>query len=375
MNFLDIIRAVSIIQFFIAGFFFLSHKKGNLTANKLLAVFLISKAICYLGDYTFINFEYFLNNAPFLFSFSGGLDLLLGPPLYLYSKSLAYKDFKLKKCHFLHIIPFILYMIYYAVIFLFFIKQNYRAYILDDFALSGSAIIINSLVYFHFIIYSILCLLVLRKYNKKLKAEFSSLEKKKLNWLSFLVFGFILIWFSGYYNYLAFILKLQFEIPWIILILLVFLFANAIIFMSLKQPELFSGIIQQEAVPKYAKTALPEERKDEFLEKILTYMKNEKPYLNPNLTITEVSECISIPAYYLSQVINSSLNQNFYDFVNSYRIEESKNYFQNNSKNTILEVLYEVGFNSKSSFNKAFKKYTGMTPSEFKRNQGISFAE
>lgn len=375
MNFVDVIRSVSIIQFLIVGLFLITHKNGNTTANKLLAFFLIAKAICYIGDYVYLNFTYVIEKAPFLFALSPGLDLLLGPPLYLYCLSLAYKDFKLKKYHSLHAVPFILYVVYYAIVFEFYYSHTIRNFILTDFTYSPIAIIINSAIYFHFITYSILCLYTLKKYNENLKAEFSSLEKKKLKWLKFLVAGFILIWIGGYYNFLSFILKLSFVIPWELITSLIFIFANVIVFLGLKQPELFSGIVQRDSGPKYAKTPLPEGTKDEYLEKLLDYMKSEKPYLNPTLTITEVSERISIPARYLSQVINTSLNQNFYDFVNSYRIEECKYYFQNNSNDTVLEVLYEVGFNSKSSFNRAFKKYTGMTPSEFKRQQDISFAK
>ena len=288
---------------------------------------------------------------------------------------MTYKDFKLKKYYLLHGIPFILYLVYYAIVFQFYASGNIQNYILTDFTYSNTAILINSAIYFHFITYSILCLFTLKKYNEILKTEYSSLEKKKLNWLTFLVAGFILIWIGGYYNYLAFILKLSFGISWEFIILLIFIFANAIVFMGLKQPEIFSGIVQKDTSPKYAKTPLPDETKDEYLEKLLDYMKNEKPYLNPTLTITEVSEKISIPARYLSQVINTSLNQNFYDFVNSFRIEESKYFFRNNSNDTVLEVLYEVGFNSKSSFNRAFKKYTGVTPSEFRKKQDLSFTK
>ena len=82
MNFIDIIRAVSIIQFLIVGLFLITHKGGNTTANKLLAVFLIAKAACYMGDYVYLNLFYFMDKVPFLFALGPGLDLLLGPPLY-----------------------------------------------------------------------------------------------------------------------------------------------------------------------------------------------------------------------------------------------------------------------------------------------------
>ncbi len=106
-----------------------------------------------------------------------------------------------------------------------------------------------------------------------------------------------------------------------------------------------------------------------YLDKLLLYMETEKPYLNPNLSINDVSENTSIPAYMLSQVINSRLGKNFFNFINGYRIDASKKLLKDkgNAERSILDILYECGFNSKSSFNKAFKSLTGMTPSQFKR--------
>lgn len=79
---------------------------------------------------------------------------------------------------------------------------------------------------------------------------------------------------------------------------------------------------------------------------------------------------IAIPARELSVLINQNLNQHFYDFINSYRIENAMQILKDTSKNkvTILEILYEIGFNTKSSFNTAFKKHTGNTPTEFRNN-------
>ena len=102
---------------------------------------------------------------------------------------------------------------------------------------------------------------------------------------------------------------------------------------------------------------------------VLEYMKNNRPYLDPELTLDQLAKQLSLKSRLLSQVINDELGQNFYDFINRYRIEEASRLLTNpkDPKITVLEVLYEVGFNSKSSFNTLFKKYTGLTPSEFKK--------
>jgi AraC-like DNA-binding protein len=94
----------------------------------------------------------------------------------------------------------------------------------------------------------------------------------------------------------------------------------------------------------------------------------EKPYMDPNINLMDLGQQVGIPHRSLSEVINNALQQNFYDFINSYRVRESERLLKESEQyKTVLEVLYEVGFNSKSAFHTAFKKTTGMTPTQFKR--------
>ncbi|MCZ8214859.1 MAG: helix-turn-helix domain-containing protein [Cyclobacteriaceae bacterium] len=110
-------------------------------------------------------------------------------------------------------------------------------------------------------------------------------------------------------------------------------------------------------------------KQDETLVKLQAFMVAEKPFLNPSLTIQEVSDKIQIPTRELSILINHQLDQHFYDFVNAYRIEYAMEILKDSTKKrvTILEILYEAGFNSKSSFNTAFKKHTGSTPTDYRK--------
>lgn len=97
-------------------------------------------------------------------------------------------------------------------------------------------------------------------------------------------------------------------------------------------------------------------------------METEKLFLDPEISLKELSEKTGISPRYLSQVINSTFKQNFFDFINHYRIEEAKRLMAGTVRKeiTVLEVMYHVGFNSKSSFQTAFRKYTGTTPTEFR---------
>jgi len=106
------------------------------------------------------------------------------------------------------------------------------------------------------------------------------------------------------------------------------------------------------------------------IESLRNYVSEHELYLNPSLTIQEVSQKVGIPVRELSLLINQNINQHFFDFINEFRIEKAMKFLKDNSKNklTVLEILYEVGFNSKSSFNTAFKKHTNMTPTEFRKS-------
>ena len=99
-------------------------------------------------------------------------------------------------------------------------------------------------------------------------------------------------------------------------------------------------------------------------------MENEKLYLDNNLSLKQLSEKLDIHPNYLSQIINERLNKNFYDFVNEYRVNEFKKItlLPKNKNFTLLSLAYDCGFNSKSSFNNVFKKFTKQTPSEFLKN-------
>ncbi|MNY38368.1 HTH-type transcriptional regulator CdhR [compost metagenome] len=97
-------------------------------------------------------------------------------------------------------------------------------------------------------------------------------------------------------------------------------------------------------------------------------MADKEPFLDPSLTIQELSNQIDIPVRDLSILINHHMDQHFFDFVNEYRIQKAMIILKNPLKKdlTVLEILYEVGFNSKSSFNTSFKKYTNLTPTAYR---------
>ncbi|MBC7910399.1 MAG: helix-turn-helix domain-containing protein, partial [Pyrinomonadaceae bacterium] len=123
-------------------------------------------------------------------------------------------------------------------------------------------------------------------------------------------------------------------------------------------------------VKRYEKSTLTQERAERSLSRLREVMLAEKPFTDSELTLPKLAGRMGISAHHLSQIINERLNQNFFDFINAHRIEEAKRRLFDPKKKhlSILGIAEEVGFNSKSTFNAAFKKHTGMTPSEWRKS-------
>jgi AraC-like DNA-binding protein len=119
---------------------------------------------------------------------------------------------------------------------------------------------------------------------------------------------------------------------------------------------------------KYQNSYIQDDQKDTYLNKILSYMKTHKPYVNSELTLKDLSSGLGLPSHIISQIINEKLNLNFNDFINQYRINDIKEKLADPNKKhyTILALAYETGFNSKTAFYDSFKKFVGMSPSEYK---------
>jgi AraC-like DNA-binding protein len=101
--------------------------------------------------------------------------------------------------------------------------------------------------------------------------------------------------------------------------------------------------------------------------KVLAYMKTEKPYLISDISIDKLAEMLDLTSHHLSQIINEQFGKNFFEFINEYRVEEVKQQIARNrgEKYTLLSIAHDSGFNSKSTFNSTFKKYTKLTPKQY----------
>jgi AraC-like DNA-binding protein len=119
---------------------------------------------------------------------------------------------------------------------------------------------------------------------------------------------------------------------------------------------------------KYGKSGLSDEKAEACLKSLLRVMEEEKPYADPDLTLAALADKLDVSPHNLSEVINTRIGQSFFDFVNKYRVEKLSRDLRDPAKRDLklLALAFEAGFNSKSSFNSIFKRFTGRTPSDFR---------
>lgn len=373
----NIFHLIIIFQCLFFSVYLLTQKHKRRLSNLILAGFLLSKALTEIGG-VLVHFQALKNlaivNLPHIFYIEYPFHYVYVPFLFLYIFSFTKEDFKFRKVYLLHFIPFLFFLV--MIILKFHIKsaESLRQILQTDslFSLMESRVF----EFFHYVQsfgYAIASLIILRNYRIKIKNVFSTIEHINLSWLNFVVFGFISWKSLRFLNYILWIttessivmyLYIAAEIVFLIFVSLMFL-------KGLRQPMILTGYEENQYKRKYKKTSLSEEIKENYKNKLLQYMENQKLYLDSSLCINDLAKKVSIPPHNLSQVINTCFNQNFFDFINSYRINESKRLLseQDSAKKTVLEILYETGFNSKSVFNTAFKKHTGMTPTQFRKLQ------
>lgn len=133
-----------------------------------------------------------------------------------------------------------------------------------------------------------------------------------------------------------------------------------------REPAVESTIPDETPTRKYEKSALDAERAQRIAQKIETSMKEDLLYRDPNLSLWDLAKHISVTSHYVSQTLNTHLNKSFFDLVNGWRIKDAIEQLKTTDE-TILVIAYDVGFNSRSAFYKAFKRETGQTPSDLRK--------
>ncbi|MEJ2664295.1 MAG: substrate-binding domain-containing protein, partial [Spirochaetia bacterium] len=145
---------------------------------------------------------------------------------------------------------------------------------------------------------------------------------------------------------------------------------NSIKHYKLRKKTAHNSVLTQSAFCADYETAynLSDAQTEQYFDRLITYMEKEKPYINDRLTLYDLARELKIPRSYLSYSINKYAKSNFYDLLHSFRVKEAKNILSDSRYDgiSILDVAFNCGFKAKSTFNKIFKKQTGMTPTDFR---------
>lgn len=362
LNLIFILNVISLFLLIFFSLFLLTRWGQTRFSNFLLAGFLVANTIPFFFNIISVLKTNIFTGSPTLHLAFFTMGFLMGPFIFFYTKSLAIQDFNFKKKDFIHLLPVILFLFY--LLFTVLLK---RFVAVSPGFIRWEIRITLLLIHVFLVLYAVKAVLVLRQFTISIKNIYSNLKRITLSWLRFVLIGFGLIWLMILINYLVRIIGGT-PVPYLrdIVTVASSIVSITIIYFGLTQPKLFSGINTES---KYLKSPLTSEDSRIFTENLKDLMKTEKPYLIPSLTIDHLAEKLKIHHKQLSQLVNEQFRQNFFDFINCYRIEEAKKYLSKRSRNnlTISQILYKVGFNSIATFNRAFVKHVGMSPSEFKR--------
>jgi AraC-like DNA-binding protein len=339
--------------------FFIVNKRGFVHENKILAVLLVvfNLQIFYSFATSSFDFQYFMDWHKLLFLIRQ-TSFLIGPLIYLYVNSFLKKkdlfDYRIS----LHFLPFT-----GALLFLLFFFRSLHQFIIWESAID---LIDTILILAHNLIYIVLTLFSMKSTTLSLSGFYKSiLISSHSTWLQILLIGFILIWIINLNSFAIFMIIRR---PgWCaytasVYALAAFLFITILMFFLLLKPDVYYMIA------KYKNNKLKDQDKSDYLQKLNAHMETRKPFLNPDITLESLANEISVSPRILSQIINETFTKNFKSYILEYRIKESMKILADtkHSKLTILEVLYQVGFNSKSAFNNQFKLYTNLTPIEYR---------
>jgi len=369
MDFIEPVLYIGISQSFFAGML-IATRRPFTAANRIMTAWVF--LFCIEMIFALINSTVL---AMYSFPF---ISLTYGPLLFLYVRHMTLPTLRFSPWNALHFVPFI---IFFAISVI--LREEP---IFDD--LSGFFVIdrfiplriFYSVCFFLSVTgYSTISLLEIRRHQKRLRDVVSYTSAKiTLNWLKILSItfytGYVVVFILGGINIIAGLLPFD---PYIITFAFIFIFSFAYSFYAIRQPEMIDyPVAAQEddngngnsGSEKYARSGLQDDLAEEYLTKLLHFMDEEKPYLDGDMTIHDLSRKTGIPRYHITEVLNEKHHRNFFSFVNEYRVREviSRISDPKYQHYTILAIAFDAGFNSKSTFNTFFKSYTGKTPSAYR---------
>lgn len=294
---------------------------------------------------------------------------LEGPLLYLYVSVVLYRDFRFRLMQLIHLIPATL----VALLLLwkyYLLPETEKVVLMADQSLMLEPPIdyLVTLRNLSIMIYGGWCLREIFRYRKLLQQNYANIEDRERRWLHWFIGGFVLLaaWAltlniisDGLSDEAANTLGIGKNY-------LSFFFVNSLVFLGIRYTHLFDGINKE---PANITEAGVNTFKQEQIDRVISFMSDEKPYLDPNINMETLAKRLSLPERTFSRILNQHFGKNFFEFINEHRINEAKRLLVDPDKKDLnmLDILAEAGFSSKSTFNAIFKQYTGQTPSQYRR--------
>jgi AraC-like DNA-binding protein len=351
-------------------------KQNKLYADKFLIVYLSFSIVRQI--YLYIETQGLLNESYWML-FGKSHYLLNAPIFFFYVYALTQQHNLPKKWFVIVFIPFIAYSLNFIYYYFWQFENSELSFENGLLYLNGELSLPWAIFVFTFLVieplFIIFFYVLLKRYKKGIRDSFSSIDKINLNWLK-IIFN---IWFISAVvlvpvSILAVggVINLSIDLMQVLLEVSNVAFIFILGYFGFKQTTVFSNLelavsMQVKEPVSYERSGLSEDQAIHYHKQLLALMKEKKPYLNGELSASELAQQLSISVNHLSQVLNTVHHQNFFDFVNGYRVQEviekmndPLNYYL-----TLLAIALDSGFNSKTSFNTIFKKVTNQTPSQY----------
>ncbi|MDO3386802.1 helix-turn-helix transcriptional regulator [Gilvimarinus sp. SDUM040013] len=375
----DVVLLMTAYQCVLYALLLLVLSRGHLPRNLFLALFLLSHAAIPLD--ILINFgEEFryvaLDISPNLFYIFGFAYWLEGPLLLWYTRSALYKNYRPKPFEYLYLAPFLLYL-GYEILFYYSLSGDAKTALQQGYDLALAPKYMNYVTFVRELIrisFGVMCVIEIRRYRSHIRQNFSDIQSIDFRWLNLLVDGFLILRVIAVIVSIMILCSFHFGMTFDFRTMgltanyLTFLLVSVLIFFSLRHSSLV-GTVQEFNTKK--DDANREIFQSTDIDKLLDVMEQDSPFLQHALTVDELANMVGIPPKTLSAIFKQHFGKNFYEFINSYRIDKAQALLSDpiHKDNSILDILYEAGFNSKATFNTLFKKRVGMTPSEFRKHQ------
>ncbi|WP_454048079.1 helix-turn-helix domain-containing protein [Chryseobacterium sp. Marseille-Q8038] len=360
--------------FYLAGVFIacfssllILGKRKKIMADYVLAVWFLMIGIHLILFMLFFSGSYV--KYPYFLGFEVIFPFIHGPMLYVYVLCVTGRNPGMKTA-LLHGIPVLMICILLSQFLMMSPWDRLASYQNGNNGYKSLSKVIKYLMILSGIVYVVLSLLAVRKYSKGISSQYSNTEKINLNWLYYLIAGIAFIW-------IAVIIRndiLIFSIVVLFIVMAAYFGISRVGILDLPVGiDMTEDKEEDHEMVKYQKNSPGDEAIQSIYEKLVYKMEHEKLYKDPELNLNNIAKVLEVHPNVLSQVINSMEQKNFYDYINRQRIEEFKRtvVLQENQKYTILSLAFECGFNSKTSFNRNFKKYMNCSPTEFLKSQSI----